>query len=80
MNRGISDLRNRMKRMEESIEGLGMKVLNIYPWSSHMLLHMDPAMGKQTGMCQGEPGNRRYIDVEREYVMEGEGVLSRKTS
>ena len=52
MNRGINELRNRMKRMEESIEGLGMKILNIYPWSSHMWFHMDPAMGKQTEICQ----------------------------
>lgn len=73
MNRGINELRNRMKRMEESIEALGMKVLNIYPWSSHMRFHMGPAMGKQTGICQGEPGNGRHIDVERGYMMEGEG-------
>lgn len=50
MNRGISDLRNRM-RMEESIEGLGMKVLNISA-DSHMLLHMGPAMGSRQGCAR----------------------------
>ena len=28
------------------------------------VLHMGPAMGKQTGICQGEPGDGRYTDAE----------------
>lgn len=75
MNRGINELKNRMERMEESVEGSVDEC--IYPRSSHRC-------GKQWENRQGYARESQGMEVTQTWMgdkgWKEKGRLSRKTS